>query len=129
MAIINVGAPEVPVQEFGYAGKVYKMKWDDDSRVVIYRKFKEVSTIAQKAKSVSPEKLSEEELDALEAEAIRGVRDFFDACFGEGSFNDIYEDSYRTMPNVMKFVLAIGNFVTEKFAEQKTDARKKYVKK
>lgn len=115
-------------EELKINGEVYKIDFSD-AKLKEYRKsFNEFYAESQKMQSVNTSELAkDDELKQFE-HAADLTKKAIDKLLGDGSFNKLYEQSGRSLFNMMDLVEFLAELVGEKTNKVRKERAHKYIK-
>jgi hypothetical protein len=114
-------------EEVEVAGKVYRVDFSDD-KIKYYQK--EMASFLEDANKL---KKAEKTTEAQQLEHFENMKKLveraLETILGEGTFDELYEASGRSIMNVIDFVWYLYEIVQERKNVNREEKRKKYVKK
>jgi len=117
-----------PFEEVEIAGKVYRIEFSDDKIREYQEGFHSLGTDVQELLDVDETKLTKEEREKYFEKAKHLIRNVIDMLLGEGSFEELYEKSGRSIVNMYDLVWFLAEVVNERNAQNKEEKRQQYVK-
>jgi hypothetical protein len=115
-------------EEIEIAGKVYKIEFNDDKLREYQEKFFSFQTDAEEYLKVDETKLTKEELWEHFEKGKQVARNVIDTLLGEGSFDELYEKSGRSIANMYDLIWYLAEIVQERNARNREEKRQQYVK-
>lgn len=115
-------------EEIEIAGKVYKIEFNDDKIWEYQGKFLSFEADAQEFLNVDETKLTKEEQWEHFEKGKQLARNVIDTLIGEGSFDELYEKSGRSIANMYDLVWYLAGIVNERNARNKEEKRQQYVR-
>lgn len=115
-------------EEIEIAGKVYKIEFNDDKIREYQDKFLSFEADAQEFLNVDETKLTREEQWEHFEKGKQLARNVIDTLIGEGSFDELYEKSGRSIANMYDLVWYLAGIVNERNARNKEEKRQQYVR-
>lgn len=115
-------------EEVEIAGKVYRIEFSDDKIREYQEKFHSLEADVQELLNVDETKLTKEEREKRFEKVKQLVRNVIDMLLGEGSFDELYEKSGRSIANMYDLVWYLAGIVNERNARNKEEKRQQYVK-
>jgi acetyl-CoA carboxylase carboxyltransferase component len=115
-------------EEVEIAGKVYKIEFNDDKIREYQEKFLSFEADVQEFLNVDETKLTKEERWEHFEKGKQLARNVIDTLLGEGSFDELYEKSGRSIANMYDLIWYLAGIVNERNARNKEEKRQQYVK-
>jgi hypothetical protein len=115
-------------EEIEIAGKVYKIEFNDDKIREYQEKFFSFQTDAEEYLKVDETKLTKEERWEHFEKGKQVARNVIDTLLGEGSFDELYEKSGRSIANMYDLIWYLAEIVQERNARNREEKRQQYVK-
>jgi hypothetical protein len=115
-------------EEVDIAGKVYKIEFNDDKIREYQEKFFSFQTDAEEYLKVDETKLTKEERWEHFEKGKQVARNVIDTLLGEGSFDELYEKSGRSIANMYDLIWYLAEIVQERNARNREEKRQQYVK-
>jgi|SRR5690606_3024239 len=115
-------------EEVEIAGKVYRIEFSDDKIREYQEKFHSLEADVQELLNVEETKLTKEEREDRFEKGKQLVRNVIDMLLGEGSFDELYEKSGRSIINMYDLVEFLAEIVNERSAQNREEKRQQYVK-
>lgn len=115
-------------EEVEIAGKVYKIEFTDNKLREYQERFLSLGSEVQEFLNVDETKLTKEEREKHFEKGKQLVRDVIDMLLGEGSFNELYEKSGRSIVNMYDLAWYLVGIVNERNARNREEKRQQYVK-
>lgn len=125
MAVIKVDI-EKPYDEFDIGGKVYNVYFDDESLRKYEKTLKEFRKETQTDKD--PLKMSEKQRSETEKKHRKAIKKAIDCFFGEGSYEEIYALTGKSMIMLARVVEALFNWLDGKLNHVKKKQLEYYTK-
>lgn len=115
-------------EEVEIAGKVYRIELNDDKIREYQEEIYSLEVDIQELLNVDETKLTKEEREKrFEKEKQLACR-VLDMLLGEGSFDELYEKSGRSIINMYNLVEFLAEIVNERSAQNREERRRQYVK-
>lgn len=115
-------------EEVEIAGKVYRIEFNDDKIREYQEKFHSLGADVQELLNVDEMKLTKEEREKRFEKGKQLVCSVIDMLLGEGSFDELYEKSGRSIINMYDLVEFLAEIVNERSAQNREEKRQQYVK-
>lgn len=116
-------------EEIEVHGKTYKLDFSDDKRKEYIQEIQKFHKRFQKLEKVNTDEMTEEE-SLQHFEDIKAiVKEIVEVLLGEGSFDQLYEDSGRSIMNIFDLIIYLKSIVEEKNTRNLEKKQKQYVKK
>lgn len=117
-----------PFEEVEIAGKVYRIEFSDDKVREYQEGFHSLGTDIQELLNVDETKLTKEEREKHFEKGKQLIRNAVDMLLGEGSFDELYEKSGRSIFNMYDLVWFLAEVVKERSKQNREEKRQQYVK-
>ncbi|WP_054634817.1 DUF6673 family protein [Thalassobacillus sp. C254] len=117
---------DLPYDEFEIAEKEYHVYFDDNSLEKYEKELEILHAEWKKKKDLS--KLNAKQKEEYKKEQMKKVARFIEAFFGEGTFEEIYEATGKSMINLVAVVEAVSDWLTKKLGKIKMDQKEYYTK-
>ena len=117
-----------PFEEVEIAGKVYRIEFSDDKVREYQEGFHYLGTDIQELLNVDETKLTKEEREKHFEKGKQLIRNTIDMLLGEGSFDELYEKSGRSIVNMYDLVWFLAEVVNERNKQNREEKRQQYVK-
>lgn len=111
------------------AGKVYEIRFDDESIIKYHETFTEFYRDTREIQSIDGSKLDDEGLEDLYKEIRSVSRKVLDAVLGEGAYDDLYDKSGKSTMAMVDAITFLSDVVGEALGDIKERQRDRYVKK
>lgn len=118
-----------PIEEIEVADKTYNIDFSDEKLKEYQKEFNHFYKQTKEIEAVKSDNLSDDEQLALMDQTKELVRKFIDKLLGEGSFDEIYEASGKSLINLIEFVAFLGEIIGERSNKLRNENRNKYLKK
>ena len=115
-------------EEVEIAGKVYKIEFNDDKIREYQERFPSLEADIQDLMGVDEMKLEKEEREKHFEKGKQLIRSVIDMLLGEGSFDELYEKSGRSIINMYDLVEFLAGIVGERSVRNREEKRRQYVK-
>lgn len=115
-------------EEVEIAGKVYRIEFSDDKIREYQEKFHSLEADVQELLNVDETKLTKEEREKYFEKAKHLISNVIDMLLGEGSFDELYEKSGRSIINMYDLVEFLAEIVNERSEQNRVEKRQQYVK-
>ena len=115
-------------EEVEIAGKVYKIEFNDDKIREYQERFHSLEADIQELMGVDEMELAKEEREKHFEKGKQLIRSVIDMLLGEGSFDELYEKSGRSIINMYDLVEFLAGIVGERSARSREEKRRQYVK-
>lgn len=117
------------VQEFEIAGKIYKLNYNDESFKVLQKQMKKFFEKIEELNKLKPEKMNAKQEKEYEEAYYSQIKALIDSCFGEGSYEDLFERTGKSSFVMLNIIEAIFKWINEKFVDIKNEKKSYYTKK
>ena len=118
-----------PFEEVEIAGKVYRIEFSDDKVREYQEGLHSLGTDIQEFLNVDKTKLTKEEREKYYFEEGKQlIRNVVDMLLGEGSFDELYEKSGRSIINMYDLVWFLAEIIKERNKQNREEKRQQYVK-
>lgn len=115
-------------EEVEIAGKVYKIEFNDDKLREYQEKFLSFEADVHEFLNVDETKLTKEERWEHFEKGKQLARNVIDTLLEEGSFDELYEKSGRSIANMYDLIWYLAGIVNERNARNREEKRQQYVK-
>ena len=116
-------------EEIKINDEVYKLSYNDENLLKYQKAFRQFQLDAADMQSkIDQIKTADQETEYYE-QTKEMVKKTIDLMLGEGSFDKIYEQSDRSIFNMVDLLVYLGEIVEERVKTEKEERLSKYVKK
>lgn len=115
-------------EEIEIAGKVYRIEFNDDKLREYQEKFLSFEADVHDFLNVDETKLTKEERWEHFEKGKQLARNVIDTLLGEGSFDELYEKSGRSIANMYDLIWYLAGIVNERNARNREEKRQQYVR-
>ena len=116
-------------EDLEIAGKEYRLEFNDAKLIEYNKSFDEFYQESKRLNQIDETKLTtNEQLDLFE-DMKKMVKDILEILLGEGSFEELYEASDRSLINMMDVIMYLSEVVEEKMQNIRDKKKEKYLPK
>lgn len=115
-------------EEIKINGQLYKFDFSDDKLKEYQKYFNEYYQAAKKFEDVDTSNLSKEEENKYFDDSLNLVKSLVEKLLGEGTFDKTYEDSGRSLLNMVDMITFLSDVIGDKMKSVRDEKYQKYVK-
>jgi|GEM_PF-1674604 len=115
-------------EEVEIAGKVYRIEFNDDKIREYQERLHSLRADAQELLNVDETKFTKEDREKHFEKEKQLICSVIDMLLGDGSFDELYEKSGRSIINMYDLVEFLAEIVNERSAQNMEEKRQQYVK-
>lgn len=115
-------------EEVEIAGKVYRIEFNDDKIREYQERLHSLRADAQELLNVDETKFTKEDRENHFEKEKQLICSVIDMLLGDGSFDELYEKSGRSIINMYDLVEFLAEIVNERSAQNMEEKRQQYVK-
>lgn len=116
-------------EELEIAGKVYRMRFDDEKLLEYHEAFDEFYQDTKKMQEVETEDMEHEELLDTYKEIREMSKKILDTVLGEGAYDELYEKSGQSTMGMVDVINFVSDAVGDGMEKVRNKKKQNYIKK
>ena len=120
---------ELSVQEFEILGAVYKINYNDEGLKNLQKQSRKFFDKIEGLNELKPEKMTAKQEKEYEEAYYLAIKDIIDSFFGEGSYEELYEKTNRSLFVMLKIIEGVYSWIEKEFLTAKKEKKSYYTKK
>lgn len=115
-------------EEIKINDKTYKIEFNDDKINEYQKAFENFYFKSQEKQKIDINKLNKEEEKQFIEESVQLAKEALETLLGEGTYDILYEESGRSLINMVDLISFLADIVNEKTSQEKQKRVDKYLK-